>query len=335
MDTVDTYLQEFLIHLRIERNYSPETETAYRIALGIFLRFLTQNNLTITNKNCVTQFIRHLNERGNSDITIAHRLSALKSFFNYLANKALVPRRSLPHIEKYKTTRKIISIPSEEEVNLFIHSIEVQYQQTKQITDACANPNERLKAKLFSLYRNLTFFTLITATGLRISEALRIQESDINWNEFSIKILGKGLKERLIYFGIDRLTHLLSGLQEMKRRMGINSPYLFVSYQHKVPVTPRYVQKVMRTFLEETSSSSYTPHALRHYYATSSIEKGANVKAVAVLLGHANVSTTLELYWHISTKYLKQVFELFNPFSNITLSVQKIIEKRYEALVNF
>jgi integrase/recombinase XerC len=335
MDTVDTYLEEFLIHLRIERNYSPETETSYRIALGIFLRFLTRNNLTITDKRCVAEFICHLNERGNCDITIAHRLTVLKSFFNYLATKALLPRRALPNIEKYKTTRRIISVPSEEEVNLFIRSIEEQYHQVKQITDADANPNERLKAKLFSLFRNLTFFTLITATGLRISEALKIQESDINWNEFSIKILGKGSKERLIYFGIDRLTNLLAGLREMKGLLGINSPYLFVSYQHKAPLTPRYVQKVMQAFLEKTSSSSYTPHALRHYYATSSIEKGANVKAVAVLLGHANISTTLEMYWHISTKYLKQVFELFNPFSNITLPVQQIIEKRYEVLVSF
>lgn len=334
MDSLDTCLQEFLIHLRIERNYSTETETAYRIALGIFLRFLARNNLTITDKNCVTQFIRHLNERGNSDITIAHRLTVLKSFFHYLSDKALVAKRALPHIEKYKTTRKLVSIPSEEEVNLFIHNIEEQYQQAKRITDVSACPNNRLKAKLFSLYRNLTFFTLITATGLRISEALRIQETDINWNECSIKILGKGLKERVIYFGIERLSHLLSGLQEMKRNMEINSPYLFVSYQHKVPVTPRYVQKVMKAFLENTSSSSYTPHKLRHYYATSSIEKGANVKAVAVLLGHSNVSTTLEMYWHISTKYLKQVFEQFNPFSNITLPIQQIIEKRYEALVN-
>ena len=334
MDILDNHVQKFLIHLRIERNYSAETEMSYRIALRIFLRFLTQKNLHITDKSCVAEFILHLKERGNSDITIAHRLTVLKSFFNYLVNKGIVPGRTLPKIEKYRTTRKIIAIPSEEEVNLFIQSIEDEYRQVKQIADASANPNERLKAKIHSLFRNLTFFTLITATGLRISEALRIKESDMNWTEFSIKILGKGSKERLIYFGINRLKDLLDELLEMKQQLGIKGPYLFVSYQHQAPLTPRYVQKVMKEFLEKTSSSSYTPHSLRHYYATSSIEKGANVKAVAVLLGHANVATTLEMYWHISTKYLKQVFEMFNPFSNITLPVQQIIENRYEVLVN-
>ena len=334
MDTLAKHVQDFLTHLRIERNYSPATEQSYRFALGTFGRFLNHNNLNVTDKSCVADFIRHLKERGNSDITIAHRLAVLKSFFNYLVGQGIVPKRSLPKIEKYKTTRRIISIPSEDEVNLFIQSIEDEYRQAKQTADAHANPNERLKAKLYSLFRNLTFFTLITATGLRISEALKIQEAHINWSEFSIKILGKGSKERLIYFGIDRLKDLLGELLKMKDQHKIEGPYLFVSYQHKAPLTPRYIQKVMKEFLEKTSSSSYTPHALRHYYATSSIEKGANVKAIAVLLGHANVSTTLEMYWHISAKYLKQVFEMFNPFSNITLPVRQIIENRYEVLVN-
>lgn len=334
MDPLDKHVEDFLIHIRIERNYSPATEQSYRFALEVFVRFLNQNNLEITDKKCVVGFILHLKERGNSDITIAHRLAVLKSFFNHLVGNGIVPGRKLPKIEKYKTTRKIISIPSEEEVNLFIQSIEDEYRQAKQTADAHGNPNERLKAKIYSLFRNLTFFTMITATGMRISEALKIQEQDINWNEFSIKILGKGSKERLIYFGIDRLKDLLGELLKMKKQFEIEGPYLFVSYQHKAPLTPRYVQKVMKEFLEKTSSSSYTPHALRHYYATSSIEKGANVKAIAVLLGHADVSTTLEMYWHISAKYLKQVFEMFNPFSNITLPVREIIEKRYEVLVS-
>jgi len=173
MDTLAKHVQDFLIHMRIERNYSPATEQSYRFALGTFERFLNQNNFDVTDKKCVAGFILHLKGRANSDITIAHRLAVLKSFFNHLVGQGIVPKRSLPKIEKYKTTRKIISIPSEDEVNLFIQSIEDEYRQAKQTADASANPNERLKAKIYSLFRNLTFFTLITATGLRISEALR------------------------------------------------------------------------------------------------------------------------------------------------------------------
>ena len=119
----------------------------------------------------------------------------------------------------------------------------------------------------------------------------------------------------------------------MKQELGIESPYLFVSYQHKAPLTPRYIQKIMKTFLAKTSSSCYTPHTLRHYYASRSIEKGANIKAIAVLLGHADVSTTLKMYCHISAQYLKQVFETLNPFSTITLPVEQMIKQRYELLV--
>ena len=335
MDPVDKHVEDFLIHIRIERNYSAATEHSYRFALSHFLQFLTQTDRQLTDKNCIPEFIRYLQDRGNCDITIAHRLAVLKSFFAYLLRKGIVRKGRLPAIEKYKTTRKIISIPTEGEVNLFINSIEEEYQQVQAHMDTGSpQTNGKEKAKSFSLFRDLTLFTLITATGLRISEALRITEPDINWNDFSIKILGKGSKERLIYFGIERLKELLRRLLELKQELGIESPYLFVSYQHKAPLTPRYVQKIMKAFLAKTSSSCYTPHTLRHYYATRSIEKEANIKAIAVLLGHADVSTTLKMYCHISAQVLKQVFETLNPFSTITLPVEQMIQLRYETLVN-
>jgi integrase/recombinase XerC len=334
MDPVDKHVEDFLIHIRIERNYSPATEHSYRFALSIFLQFLTQTHRELTDKKCIPEFIRCLQDRGNGDITIAHRLAVLKSFFAYLVRKGIVRKNRMPVIEKYKTTRKIISIPTEGEVNLFIQSIEEQYKQLHAQVEADSQPNGKQKAKSFSLFRDLTLFTLITATGLRISEALRIAEPEINWNDFSIKILGKGSKERLIYFGIERLKELLRRLLELKQQLGIESPYLFVSCQHRAPVTPRYIQKLMKAFLTKTSSSCYTPHTLRHYYATRSIEKGANIKAIAVLLGHADVSTTLKMYCHLSAQVLKQVFETLNPFSAITLPVEQMIKLRYETLVN-
>lgn len=334
MDPVDKHVEDFLIHIRIERNYSPATEQSYRFALSHFLHFLTQTNLELTDKKCIMEFIRYLQDRGNCDITIAHRLAVLKSFFAYLVRKGIVRKNRLPAIEKYKTTRKIISIPTEGEVNLFIQSIEEEYQQLQAHMETGSQTNGKQKAKSFSLFRDLTLFTLITATGLRISEALRITEPDINWNDFSIKILGKGSKERLIYFGIERLKELLRRLLDLKQELGIESPYLFVSYQHKTPLSPRYIQKIMKAFLAKIPSSCYTPHTLRHYYASRSIEKGANIKAIAVLLGHADVSTTLKMYCHISAQYLKQVFETLNPFSTITLPVEQIIKQRYELLVN-
>ncbi len=200
--------------------------------------------------------------------------------------------------------------------------------------DVSTESNERVKAKVFSLIRDLTFFTLLTATGLRISEALNVSIEDINWNECTIKILGKGSKERLIFFRIDRLTNLFAELFRIREQLGIDNPYLFVSYQHRNVLTPRYIQQVMKDFLDKTSSSNFTPHTLRHYYATSSIEKGANIKAIAILLGHADPSTTIKMYYHISKKILKEVFETTNPFSNIVLPVKEMMKKRYELLAN-
>jgi integrase/recombinase XerC len=334
MDNLEKYIENFLVHIRIEKNYSEATTETYRIALTIMFKFLREANILITDNKCVILFICYLKERGNSDVTIAHRLTTLKSFFNYLVKKKIISKKKLPQIEKYKTTKKIISIPTDDEVNLFIDTIEEEYQKLKESFNSLDEINERLKAKYFSLFRDLTFFSLIVATGLRISEALNIKKEDMNWNNLTIKILGKGARERLIFFGIDRLTNLFNDLFKLRNELSIESPYLFVSYQHRKALTPRYIQKVMKNFLDRTSSSNFTPHTLRHYYATISIEKGANIKAISILLGHADPATTIKLYYHISKKMLKEVFETTNPFSNIVLPVKEMIKKRYEVLVN-
>lgn len=334
MDNLKKHIEDFLTHIRIENNYSEQTKKTYGIALTIFAQFLHEANLAINEKKFILLFISYLKERGNSDITIAHRLAVLKSFFSYLVKRKIVSKKKLPSIEKYKTTKKIISIPTDDEANLFINAIEDEYRTIKEMMNTAPNITERVKAKYYSLFRDLTFFTLVIATGLRLSEALNIKIEDINWVDFSIKILGKGSKERVIFFGIDKLKKLLNGLLRIRDELGIESPYLFVSYQHRNTLTLRYIQKVMKDFLNKTLSSEYTPHSLRHYYATRSIEKGANIKAIAVLLGHADPSTTLKMYFHISRTYLREVFETMNPFSNITLSVKEMMKKRYEVVVN-
>lgn len=334
MDNLEKHIEDFLTHIRVEKNYSPRTKETYGIALAVFSQFLSEANISITDRKCIILFIEYLKERGNGDVTIAHRLATLKSFFNYLVKKKVVSKKKLPAIEKYKTTKKIIPIPTDDEVNSFIDTIEEEYRQIKEKMEAAHEITERIKAKYFSLFRDLTFFNLLIATGLRISEALNIKSEDMNWNECTIKILGKGSKERLIFFGIDKLTNLFHEFFKIREELGIESPYLFVSYQHKKALTPRYIQQVMKEFLDKTSSSKYTPHSLRHYYATSSIEKGANIKAISILLGHADPSTTIKMYYHISQKILKEVFETTNPFSNIVLPVKEMMEKRHEVLMN-
>ena len=90
----------------------------------------------------------------------------------------------------------------------------------------------------------------------------------------------------------------------------------------------------MKRSLANDADCSYTPHTLRHYYATRSIERGANIKAIATLLGHANVGTTLKLYCHLSAQYLREVFETLNPFAAMTVSLEQAIANRYQLLVN-
>ena len=336
MDNLKKYINDFLIHIRIERNYSEQTKNTYEIALNIFNDFLQRSHLTVTEKNCIALFIKYLKEeKKNNDNTIAHRLAVLKSFFTYLVKRNIISKNKLPVIEKYKKTKKILSTPTQEEVDLFLKQIKIEYMEMKKIIEN-KEANEKEKAKDYSLIRDLTFFTLLGGTGLRISEALNIKLDDINQIDDTIKITGKGSKERLNFFSIDRIKNLFNELLKVRESLGIESDFLFVSYQHRKKLTPRYIQKIMKINLIQLNiSPKYTPHSLRHFYATVSIEKGANIKAVSILLGHAHVSTTLKMYFHISREYLRQVFETLNPFSSIFLTPEEIIKNRYELAVNF
>src|SRR4030042_3593957 len=118
MDPLSTHVESFLQHSRIERNYPPATEDSYRSALALFVQFLSDTGASVTDKHSVNAFIRFLRGRGSSAVTIGHRLAVLKSFFSYLIAHGIVRKRALPPVERFKTTRKIISIPSDDEVNL-------------------------------------------------------------------------------------------------------------------------------------------------------------------------------------------------------------------------
>jgi site-specific recombinase XerD len=96
MDDLEKHIEDFLTHIRIEKNYSDMTKETYRIALTIFSQFLYEANLVVTEKKCIIPFISYLKERGNNDITIAHRLAVLKSFFSYLVKKKSSVKESCP-----------------------------------------------------------------------------------------------------------------------------------------------------------------------------------------------------------------------------------------------
>ncbi len=110
MDDLETYIEDFLTHIRIEKNYSQATTNTYRIALTIMLKFLLEANISITDKKCIVRFINHLKEKGNSDVTIAHRLAALKSFFHYLVKKKVVSKKNSLRSRNIKQQRR--SFPS-------------------------------------------------------------------------------------------------------------------------------------------------------------------------------------------------------------------------------
>jgi integrase/recombinase XerC len=331
MDNLKIHIKSFLTHIRLEKNYSEGTKKSYDIILSVFLSFLEKNNYSVTTQSSISEYILYLHSKDNCDVTIANRLMVIKSFYNYLIEKKLFSKKSLATIQKYKTTRKLISLPSDKDVSYLLSEMTAEY---KKATLEKSISNHRQKSKHYSLLRDLTFFTMMSATGLRISECLNIKVSKINWQDHSVVVTGKGAKERLIFFGTERVTHLINELLILTKKYNIASDFLFVGYRSQDKLTPRCMQATMKLYTEKLSIKQCTPHTLRHYYATRSIEKGANIKAISLLLGHSNIQTTLKMYFHISKKVLKETFESRNPFSEVTATVDEIISNRYQLAVN-
>ncbi len=284
----------YLEYLKYQRHYSEETINNYELDLIKFESFLKENQYEYKNITypIVTEYLEYLNELKLKPSSISRNLSALRGYYNFLVREKIVITNPFQLVSGVKQEKKLPNY--------------LQYNEFEDLLNSCGDDDLGI--------RNKTIIELLLATGLRVSELINIKTNDLDLKERSIKILGKGKKERIVYFGEYALRNINEYLPNVRSRIMKDKEheYLFVNHLGD-KITRRGIYDILDRSLEKTAiEKNVSPHTFRHSFATIMLNEGASIKVVQDLLGHASLSTT-SIYTHLSNDKLRSVYLKTHP----------------------
>ena len=286
------YIDKYLEYLKVVKKDSNYTINNYRIDLEELYDFNT-DILGLKSKD-VSDYLEFLYARKLSRSSIARKISSIRGFYQYLQGEGIILENPFKEVTSPK---KNMSLP--------------KYVRTSDIEKMflCFD-----KSDIFE-QRNALLLEMLYATGVRIGELVNIKLNDINRYDRTIKILGKGRKERVVIFGSyceDALELYLSdGRKELDKK---KSEFLFLNKDGN-RLSDRYVRKVIDEVVRKCQVEyKVSPHTLRHTFATDMLNNGADLMTVKELLGHSSVNTT-GIYTHVSNEQLKKVYRFAHPRS--------------------
>lgn len=284
-------LKIFNTYLEKEKLYPPTTITSYNNDLTHFDEFLKVNPTikyhSIT-KDQVRSFLKYLDELNLSKSSISRILSTLRHFYNYLLLQNITTTNPFKSIRNPKKDKKLPNFLTSEELQTIFDTIPTD-------TDLGL--------------RNRLIIELLYATGLRVSELTNLQIDDIDFTSKEIKVVGKGSKERIVFYGEYAEKYLNMYLETARPNLlgKNNSDYLFINNRGG-QLTSRGVELIIDKIVTSAALKHHiSPHVIRHTFATDLLNNGADLKSVQELLGHESLSTT-QIYTHITNERLRSVY---------------------------
>jgi integrase/recombinase XerD len=286
----------FLNYLSVERGLSHNTIISYQEDINTYIDFLKGAHieaLSSSTKNNITDFMLSQKDKGLAANSVARRLAAIKAFYKFLVRERILKADPSGLIESPKLWKKIPETLSANEVDSLLSQPNIRERQ-----------GIRDRAILEALY----------ATGMRVSEAVNLKVDNVNLEVGFLRCLGKGNKERIIPLGRKAISSLKRYLEDARPRMlkGKESDFLFLNRFGK-KISRQSLWKLIKRYAREARiKKPMKPHILRHSFATHLLERGADLRSVQEMLGHANISTT-QIYTHISKERLKAIHKMFHP----------------------
>ena len=286
----------YLNYLLIEKGASDNTLEAYRRDLHRYLSFLEKKGLTdvsFVNAQTVIEFLIHLKDEGLAANSMNRSLAALRGLYNYLVEEKVVDESPLADIERAKVWMRLPDTLSREEMNLVL-----------------AQPSGETPAGL----RDKAMLELLYATGLRVSELAGLTMNSINWQAGFLVVMGKGSKERVVPVGKKAYDCVRRYIEEA-RPVFMKSKTTAVLFLNRFgrAFTRQGLWKIIGGYAQKAGlQKNVHPHTFRHSFASHLLEGGADLRAVQVMLGHADISTT-QIYTHVTKERLRQVHRKFHP----------------------
>lgn len=288
---MDERVHQFLNYLALEKNFSNHTCRAYEIDLGQFLEFLIdrkdRKNINQVKREDIRDFVGYLLKYGYEKSSVARKLSSLKSLYKFLVQRKIVANNPVKAVKTPKITKRLPGFLT-------------QYQ-TQKILDFSGNDESSL--------RNRAIIEMLYGAGLRVSELVKLNIDDIDFNNEVLLVKGKGGKERIVPFG----SYAQKAVKEyLNIRKDKTNQAVFLNLKGK-RLTTRSVQTIVKRAISRVADVSHTnPHILRHSFATHLLERGADLRAVQELLGHSSLSAT-QIYTHLSVERLKKIYDKAHP----------------------
>ena len=279
-------------YLNIERNYSNYTIKNYLIDITEFITYCNNFNKNYLNIKYtdIKSYLTHLYEKKYKSTTISRKISALRTFYAFLYDKNIVDKNVFEYITLPKKEKRLPKYLSNDDIDEIFKIIDISTPLG---------------------IRNRLILELLYGSGLRVSELCNIKLSDIDFSNKSIRIIGKGKKERIVYYGepCKRIIDLyLNGTRDEILGKNKNEYLIIGNKKSNKSLSVRSVELILNNFIESTSlNKKASPHTLRHTFATHLLNDGCDILIVKELLGHSSLDTT-GIYTHISNERLRKVY---------------------------
>lgn len=295
-DFLDRYLPTYLDHLGVERGLSPASVAGYRSDLTAFGRWLARSRIeaSVARREDLGRYLRELKARGLSSRSAARALSALRGFYAFAGAHCGFPRDPTAELINPRAGFALPKALTEEQVEALL---------------AAPDPREVLGL------RDRAMLELLYASGLRVSEIVGLPRDRVDLGGRILRVTGKGGRERLVPFGQSAEEWLRRYIANARPALNHRrSEHLFLSVRGGAMTRQRFWQLIEKYGRVAGIRSRLTPHSLRHSFATHLLEHGADLRALQMMLGHADISTT-QIYTAVSRSRLRRVYDEFHPRS--------------------
>jgi integrase/recombinase XerC len=297
MENVNVSLKLFIEYLQIEKNYSQYTIEHYQHDISEFVMFMSEQAIASFSEvqySDARLYLTKLFERKLARKTIARRISSLRSLYKFLLREEMILANPFSLISIPKIEKRLPEFFYEEELEQLFKSCETKTPMGQ---------------------RNKALLELLYATGIRVSECCQIRLKDLDFSLSTILVHGKGSRDRYVPFGQFAKEALVQYINDGRQQLvekNQSHDRLFVNFRGG-PITDRGVRTILNSMIDKSSlNGKIHPHMLRHTFATHLLNKGADMRSVQELLGHAFLSST-QIYTHVTNDYLRKTYMKHHP----------------------
>jgi integrase/recombinase XerD len=291
-------ISSFLMHVRVEKGLSANTISAYKRDLYKFEEFARKRKLTVESvgRDDLVDFLASLYRQKLESRTVARQLVTLRNFFRFAQIQDLIPEDPSINLESPKIRRHLPG-----------------YLRLEEVEKLLEQPDSKTPTGL----RDRAMLEVLYSTGLRVSELISLGVSDLDTKVGCVRCIGKGDKERIVPAGKKALSmvdkYLKEGRPQLVRNARASSASALFVNRRGVALSRVGVWKILSAYGRRAGLRvALTPHMLRHSFATHLLERGADLRSVQLMLGHADISTT-QIYTHVVEERLKQIYKAHHP----------------------